>query len=116
MKNAHGVEPTRFMKRNDSRYSIECNPCYGPIFGNYVGSDIYIRDKCNKRNSCYIKNNGTYGYECDHEHRKSLFVNTAGLIKIMSLEYWIMKYLVLIMKTKRILASYVNILILYGNI
>ena len=78
MKNPHGVEPTRFMKRKESNIAIKCDSVCGPIFGNYVGSDIYIRDKCNKRNSCYIKNNGTYGYECDHEHRKSLFVNTAG--------------------------------------
>ena len=74
MKNAHGVEPTRFMKRNDSRYSIDCHPDYGPTFG----GDICIRDQCNEGNSCYIENNGTHVYECHPQYKKSLFVNSAG--------------------------------------
>ena len=47
MKNAHGVEPTRYMKREESEYAIECSPDYGPIFGD---CDIVIADNCNKEN------------------------------------------------------------------
>ena len=39
MKNAHGVEPTQFMKREESRWAIRCDSECGPIFG---CSDIYI--------------------------------------------------------------------------
>ena len=74
MKNAHGVEPTRYMKRKESEYAIKYHPDYGPIFG----YDIYIGDNCNRENSCIIDNNGTSGYECHPEYKSSLFVNTAG--------------------------------------
>ena len=30
------------MKRKESKYAIECDPEYGPIFRNGNGSDIYI--------------------------------------------------------------------------
>ena len=76
MKNPHRIEPTRFMKRQESEYAINCNPEYGPIFGNSNGSDIHINDYCNKENSCFSKNNGTFGYECDPIYKSSLFVNT----------------------------------------
>ena len=76
MKNPHGVEPTEFMKRKESKYAIRCNPCYGPVFGNNYDSDIHIGDNCNRK-SCLIMNDGTNGYECHHEHKSSLFVNTA---------------------------------------
>ena len=75
MKNPHGVEPTRFMKREESDKAIYCNDYYGPIFGN---SDIDIGYNCTKENSCYIHNDGTHGYECHPEYKSSLFVNTAG--------------------------------------
>ena len=74
MKNAHGVEPTRYMKRNESRYAIACCPEFGPIFGD----DILFLDQIFKENSYYIHNNGEGAYECHPEHRSSLFVNTAG--------------------------------------
>ena len=53
MKNPYGVEPTRFLKRNESDCAIECDPRYGPIFG--YGRDICIRDNCNKNGgwTCY---------------------------------------------------------------
>ncbi len=73
MKNAHGVEPTRYMKRKESKYAIECYSKYGPIFGD----DIYIDNYCNNRH-CKINNDGTKGYECHPEYKSSLFVNTAG--------------------------------------
>ena len=72
MRNAHGVEPTRYMTREESEYAIECDPDYGPIFGN----DICIDKKCNKEDSCSIRNDGNGGYECHHEYMSSLFVNT----------------------------------------
>ena len=78
LKNPHGVEPVRYMKRKESEYAIKCDPKCGPIFGNDDGSDIHIGDKCNTENSCYIKNNGIYGYECNSEHKEFLFVNSTG--------------------------------------
>ncbi len=70
MKNPHGVEPTRYMKREGSRYAIECCPIDGPIF-----YDIYINYKCNKENSCFIYNDGTRGYECHPQYKSLLFVD-----------------------------------------
>ena len=78
MKNPHGVEPVRYMKREESKDAIKCDPSHGPIFGNYDGSDIHIGDKCNTENSCSIKNNGSYGYECNYKHNEFLFVNSTG--------------------------------------
>ncbi len=72
MKNPHGVEPTRFMKKKESRWAIRYHSRYGPIFGFF---DISITDNCNKGNSCSIDNDGTRGYECHSEYKKSLFVN-----------------------------------------
>ena len=62
------------MKRKESEDAIKCDSDDGPIFGD----DIVIADNCNEEDSCYIHNNGTRGYECHHEYKKSLFVNTAG--------------------------------------
>ena len=76
LKNPHGVEPTRYMKREESKYAIKCDPDCGPIFGNYYDYDIYIGDNCNKENSCYIWNNGCYGFDCHSEYKSSLFVKT----------------------------------------
>ncbi len=82
MKNPHGVEPTRYMKRKESEYAINCDPDYGPI---YCGSDDYcdicIADNCNEENSCFIDNYGGCGYECHPQYRSLLFVNTAGPYK-----------------------------------
>ena len=75
MKNPHGVEPTRYMKREESRYAIYCYPFHGPTFGD----DIKFLDEFFEENSYYIHNNGEGAYECHPEHRSSLFVNTAGL-------------------------------------
>ena len=76
MKNPHGVEPTRYMNREDE-YAIYCNSSCGPVFGEETWCDICISDKCNKKNSCFIQNNGRIGYECHSDYKKSLFVNTA---------------------------------------
>ena len=73
MKNPHGVEPTRYMNRKESGYVIKCYPACGPVFGN---CDIYIVDKCNKENNCWIDNDGSKGYECHLQYKSSLFVNT----------------------------------------
>ena len=72
MKNAHGVEPTRYMKRRECDRAINCDPNYGPIFDD----DIHINDNCNEENSCYFNNDGRHGYECHPKYKKSLFVNT----------------------------------------
>ena len=78
MKNAHGVEPTRYMKRKESEYAIKCYPNYGPIFGD---EDMVIANECSIEDSCWIKNDGTRGYECHPIYKASLFVKTAGTDK-----------------------------------
>ena len=76
MKNPHGVEPTRYMKREESDCAINCDPDYGPIFcGSDDYCDICIIDNCNEEVSCSINNNGNSGYECHPQYKKSLFVN-----------------------------------------
>ena len=74
MKNAHGVEPTRYMKKKESKTAIQCYPNYGPIFGD---DDMTIASNCPKEDSCWIDNNGTNAFKCHPEYMKSLFVNTA---------------------------------------
>ena len=74
MKNPHGVEPTRYMKREGSEYAIYCNPYHGPTFGD----DIKFLDEFFEENSYYIHNNGQGTYEYHPEYKSSLFVNTAG--------------------------------------
>ncbi len=78
MKNPHGVEPTRFMKRKESDYAIYCNPKYGPVFCSCYCYDICIRDNCNEGKSCYSRNDGRRGYECHPQYKSSLFVNSTG--------------------------------------
>ena len=77
MKNPHGVEPTRYRKRKESKYAIYCNCSCGPVFYQISG-DIYISNNCNIENSCLINNNGKGSYECTNFLKQSLFVNTAG--------------------------------------
>ena len=67
------------MKRKESKYAIECDPYYGPIFGYQSTHDIYIDDNCNKKDNCSINNDDTNGYECHPQYKRSLFVNTAGV-------------------------------------
>ncbi len=76
MKNAHGVEPTRFMKRKERNIAIYCFPYYGPVFGSIVNGDLIIDAFCNEENSCSVYNDGTNAYECHPHHKISLFVNT----------------------------------------
>ena len=76
MKNAHGVEPTRFMKKKESKEAIGCSPNWGPSFGNNNG-DIYIADNCTKESSCWITDPSNFQYECHPEYRSSLYVNTS---------------------------------------
>ena len=76
MKNPHGVEPTRFMKRIESEYAIRCDSYCGPVFGD---CDIYVRNNCNKENSCYIDTYYYGAYECHSKYKKSLFVNSGGI-------------------------------------
>ena len=74
MKNAHGVEPTRFMKRKESGYAIECSPNCGPMFCGYC-SDLVISDNCNCNKESHTYNIGR-GYDCHPVYKNSLFVNT----------------------------------------
>ena len=66
------------MKRKESDCAIRCESYYGPVFGYQSTHDIYIYDYCNERDNCFIDNDGTNGYECHPQYKKSLFVNTAG--------------------------------------
>ena len=78
LKNPYGVEPTRYMKREESRYAIKCDYFFGPIFGNMQNEDLIIGGPYNEKDSCTIHNDGTNAYECHPEYKSSLFVNTAG--------------------------------------
>ncbi len=73
MKNPHGVEPTRFMKRKESNRAIICNSISGPLFHADVCIHLF-----NNLNNTFINNDGTHAYECHSEYKSSLFVNTAG--------------------------------------
>ena len=76
MKNAHGVEPTRFMKKKESKEAIGCSPNWGPLFGKNA-SDIYIGDNCTKESSCWINPSSAFQYEYHPQYKSSLYVNTS---------------------------------------
>ena len=78
MKNPHGVEPTRFMKKEESKETIRCKSRYGPVFCGNDDYNILIGENCNGEISCRIENDGYQGYECHPQYKSSLFVNTAG--------------------------------------
>ena len=75
MKNAHGVEPTRFMKKKESKTAIRCVPIWGPLFGNNKG-DILIADNCTKESN-WINPPSCFQYDCHPQYRSSLYVNTS---------------------------------------
>ena len=77
MKNPHGVEPTRYMKKNGSNSAIACNPNCGPLFGN-DSPDIGIVDNCNEENSCVINESSCLQYDYHSDYRSSLYVGTNG--------------------------------------
>ena len=77
MKNAHGVEPTRYMKKQESKEAIGCSPYWGPSFGNNY-SDINIADDCTKESSCWINPPSYFQYDCHPQYKSSLYVNTSG--------------------------------------
>ena len=76
MKNPHGVEPARLLKRRDKGEAIFCNSNFGPIFGQEYSSDIQIHDHCNEQKSCSIGNCRYSEYESHPQFESSLFVNT----------------------------------------
>ena len=79
MKNAYGVEPTRYMKSRGGYIVIKCNDYNGSPFGNDMrNGDLFIGHRCCKDNSCSIYNDIFTAYECHPEYKSSLFVNTAG--------------------------------------
>ena len=72
LKNPHGVEPTRFMKRKASDSAIYCHPKSGPSFGyDNHKCDIFIDTNSNMINCCYIENDGTKGFECHPKYKSS---------------------------------------------
>ena len=75
MKNTHGVEPTRYMKREEIEDAIDCDLERGPQFGK---NTICIDDNCNNEDSCMIGSSINFQYECHPEYKSSLFVNTGG--------------------------------------
>ena len=75
MKNPYGLEPTRYMKRDESWHAIDCNSDSGPIFGNFKG-DIHIDDKCNEEDNCWIGEPSDLQYDSHPEYKSSLYVNT----------------------------------------
>ena len=77
MKNRHGIEPSKFMKKKDNNKALYCDPYYGPMFGS--GEDIGIFDNCNDDTGGWTNYGDGYGsYECSSPLKRSLFVNTAG--------------------------------------
>ena len=76
MKNPHGIEPSKFMKKKDSNIAIYCGTGYGPIFGS--GHDIWIYNNCNDNGGYTNFGYGNGSYECNSDLTSSLFVNTAG--------------------------------------
>ena len=78
MKNRHGIEPSKFMKKKDNNKAIGCDPRYGPIFGSCC--DIIIYDNCNnnEQGGWTIYGNIAGSYECRSPLKSSLFVSTAG--------------------------------------
>ena len=62
------------MKRLGSKCAIECHPRFGPHFGDF---DIVLEDNLDEDSNCWISNDGTGGYECHPQYKKSLFVNSA---------------------------------------
>ncbi len=74
LKNPHGVEPTRYMKKVNSKGSLIYKSDYGPI----IGYDIVINNHSNKWKKCYVCNPSRFHYECHPTYKSSLFVNTAG--------------------------------------
>ena len=75
MKNLHGIEPSKFMKKkNDGKRAIGCYPSNGPVFGDCA--DIGICYNCNEKGGW--TDYGIGSYECSSPLKKSLFVNTAG--------------------------------------
>ncbi len=77
LKNPHGVEPTRYMKRKKSKVAIDCIPTCNPVFmGKDRVADIFIKNQCNII-PCNIENDGTHGYGCHPNYKSSLFVDTA---------------------------------------
>ncbi len=76
LKNLHGVEPSKFMKKKDNNRAICCNPSNGPIFG--YGTDIGICGNCNIKNGGWTNfGNSAGSYECNNSQKRAFFVNTA---------------------------------------
>ena len=80
MKNPHGVEPTRYMKRKESREAINCYPRGGPVFGNggIDGTLLYINYQRDQERVSSFEHGVENAYEYHPQYQSSLFVNDAG--------------------------------------
>ncbi len=92
LKNPHGLNPTRFMMRDDREYSQSKNnlseyihdytsnhiDTYGPIFTDNSRNGIWINDYCNEKNTCHVLNSGYHGFMCHPKYESSLYVNTGS--------------------------------------
>ena len=77
MKNRHGIEPTRFLKKKYNNRAIYCYVDRGPVFGS--GHDIWIGNNCNRDKGGWTNfGNSESSYKCNSPLKSSLFVNTAG--------------------------------------
>ena len=75
MKNPHGVEPTRFMKRKESDITLECSTENGPCFsGEKKYSDMVIME-WNDIIGCLISNDGENGFECHPKYKVALYAS-----------------------------------------
>ncbi len=73
LKNPHGVEPTRFLKKKNGSSVLFCNSKLGPCFAH----DISICDRCNIEKSYTLCNDGfPDGCYCHPSLKASLFVDS----------------------------------------
>ena len=90
MKNPHGVEPTRFMKRKESKVAISCSPNHFPIFCTENNDDIFfacIKDYCGS----IFYNMYYQAYDYDPKYKSLLFTKST-IDQPLSLEVFTINY------------------------
>ena len=111
MKNPHGVEPTRFMKRKESKVAIYCDPDSFPIFNNEKKIDIFFH--------CYeyycsstIFNNCTQAYDCDPKYKSLLFTNSTKnylpTLEVFTIDYQVKEIIYSLCKHPNFIWKYVQ--------
>ena len=111
MKNPHGVEPTRFMKRKESKVAIFCGQTYFPIFGGVFGLDIIfdcIKDYC----SSVFFNKYYQTYECDPKYKSLLFTNSTIeqpiTLEVFTIDYQVKEIIYSLCKHPNFIWKYVQ--------